>query len=73
MSADRQGKGGALVMLDARDLSLVRSIAMPGSVLGMHWDAALNQIFVAAGVACALARHLGTRRDVLIKLLVGPV
>ena len=49
VSADRHGKGGALVMLDARDLTFVRTISMPGSVLGMHWDAQLNQIFVAAG------------------------
>ena len=58
VSADRHGKGGALVMLDARDLSVVRSIAMPGSVLGMHWDAQLNQIFVAAGALRLTVRVL---------------
>ena len=49
VSADRAGKGGALVFLDARDLSLVRRLAVPGSCLGGTWDANLNQIFVAAG------------------------
>ena len=45
-------------MLDARDLTIVRTISMPGSVLGMHWDAQLNQIFVAAGGSLPPSAHL---------------
>ena len=45
-------------MLDARDLTIVRTISMPGSVLGMHWDAQLNQIFVAAGGSLLPSAHL---------------
>ena len=49
VSGDRAGNGGALVFLDARDLSLVRRLAVPGSCLGGTWDPNLNQLFVASG------------------------
>ena len=48
-SADRAGKGGAVVFYDAKTHELVRRVAMPSSAVGLAWHERLNQIFVGVG------------------------
>ena len=48
-SADRSGKGGAVVFYDAKTHELVRRVAMPSSAVGLAWHERLNQIFVGVG------------------------
>ena len=48
-SADRGGKGGAVVFIDRDSFEVVHRIAMPSSVVGLHWHDRLNQIFVGTG------------------------
>lgn len=48
-SANRSGKGGAVVFYDAKTHELVRRVAMPSSAVGLAWHERLNQIFVGVG------------------------
>jgi len=48
-SADRGGRGGALVFFDAKTHALVRRVAVPGSAVALNWHERLNQIFVGVG------------------------
>ena len=48
-SADRTGKGGAVVFFDAKAHNIVRRVAMPCSAVGLAWHERLNQIFVGVG------------------------
>ncbi len=48
-SADRSGRGGAVVFFDAKTHALVRRVAMPGSAVALNWHERLNQILVGVG------------------------
>lgn len=48
-SADRNGEGAALVFIDLSTQLVVRKVAMPNSVVAVHWHPRLNQIFVGTG------------------------
>lgn len=48
-SAGPDGAGGSLVFIDLSKETIVRRVAMPSSVVGVHWSQRLNQIFVGSG------------------------
>ena len=48
-SAGPNGTGGSLVFIDLAKESVVRRVAMPSSVVALHWSQRLNQIFVGVG------------------------
>lgn len=48
-SADRNGEGASLVFIDLSTQTVIRKVAMPNSVVAVHWHPRLNQIFVGTG------------------------